>query len=188
MGLIRVTIPVSIRMIVISCVALNLQIWFFCAKLRINMDLTIVLTILQGAMLGVLILLVAKLYAIYRDIVLFVSPGEKGTPSPLSAVVNNVVGVLAKEVAINLKSSIMGTISGVNRGLAGAETEIASAQSPVLGGALSLFPGLRKRLQKNPLLVDLVMQLASSQKGNGSSKSPDSTNTESYASRLHRYA
>ena len=87
------------------------------------------------------------------------SPGPD-QPSPAALVTDQVAQVLASRLASQLKATLMGTESGISRNQAAIETELMAGSNPVLGAVLANFPGIRKRLTKNPGLAPLVQAAA----------------------------
>lgn len=67
----------------------------------------------------------------------------------------------AKQVGDHVKTAIMGTISGISRGIDAVNKDLNTAvlenEAPPVLGLLELVPSLKKKLIKNPLLAQLAI-------------------------------
>jgi hypothetical protein len=106
------------------------------------------------------------------------SPGE-GKPSPLAVFVANAGQVIGTQ----LKTSIMGTLSGDARAVKGLQADVvldqAEKASPLLAGLVSYSPRLARKLAKNPELIQAALSLLPGlmgkkgpSNGNGAEASP----------------
>ncbi len=130
-----------------------------------NWILTITVTVLTLSFLafvGVFGWCLWKFYRFWGDIRVFVSPAGENQPSQLAVFVQAIVDSLARQIAIQLKTTIMGIISGYSRSAQAAETsavECAVADKmPAIAGIMDLFPGLKKKLVKSPLLLNFAIE------------------------------
>lgn len=91
----------------------------------------------------------------------FVDPPAVGGLSPLATILESLARSAGHSIALEVKTTLMGKISGASRLEAGVMSDIASDvmtdQSPLLSGLLDSMPSLKKRLIKNPQLVGSIM-------------------------------
>lgn len=94
------------------------------------------------------------LSATFRE---FVSAPAEGQPSPLAIFIDNVGQVLASQITVNLRTSLLGKASGVIRALDGAEADVTedvlARANPWIAGLMALSPKLTRRLAKSPALA-----------------------------------
>ncbi len=150
-----------------------------------NWILTGMITVLTLSFLAFVALFVYLLWrfrAFYNECICFVTPPSENTQSMLANVVQAIVDSLAKQIAIQLKTTIMGIISGYSRSAQSSQTEAVedavAARMPAIAGIMDLFPGLKKKLVKNPLLLNFAIEKLSKKApekadGNGSSSFAD---------------
>lgn len=100
---------------------------------------------------------------VMRAFMEFVSPPAEGEPSPLARFIDSAAQVLASQLTMNLKTSVLGKVSGLTRALDGAEADVTqdllAARSPLLAGLLALSPKLGRRLAKSPALAAALSSL-----------------------------
>lgn len=159
-------------------------------ELQFNWYTNILLTLLVLINI-VFVIALYKIYEIYTQFKQFVTPIEPGKPSILGNTIQNLIDSFSKQVGSQVKTSLMGTISGVSRGIDALNNEVnqasLEAQSPALGSILELVPSLKKKLSKNPLLLNLAMS-AISKAGKNHDNAPPSVANESYADRIKKYS
>lgn len=123
-----------------------------------------------GLLLGLLNLLVcvlvlAQIRSIYSGfwaaLHSWVSAPNETTPSAFAGLVETIGHSLGHSAAVELKTTIMGKMSGQSR----LETAIqgdmlqdqVGAVNPLMAAALEMFPSLKRRALKNPGIVDLIL-------------------------------
>lgn len=122
---------------------------------------------LLGGLFGVLLVVRRK----YREFESFITPPEEGKPSPLAQFVDAASVIAARAIAAQVKTTIMGFVSGAARASAAVEGDIveAKAQQFGLGAILESMPALKKTLRRNPGLADLAISKLGPMLGMGSS-------------------
>jgi hypothetical protein len=94
-------------------------------------------------------------------IVDFVTPPDEKSPSKLGIAIANISHIAGHAIAVEVKTTIMGKLSGESRLASGIEGDIVDAamenSQPALLGLLDSVPGLKKRLIKNPALAGFIM-------------------------------
>lgn len=128
-----------------------------------NWYLTVLLTLL-------LLSNIAILYILFNILAVF---------SEFRVVITNIPDIsaqFAKQIGDHVKTAIMGTISGLSRGIDSLNKDVNQAvlenDAPPILGLLELVPSLKKKLIKNPLLAQLALSALKhkpSIPGNGSS-------------------
>jgi hypothetical protein len=98
----------------------------------------------------------------------FLQPAADGGPSPLATIASALIQQGSKSVAAEIKTSLMGQISGVQRGLEGIEGDVMVDSNPLIGALVGQFPSVKKRLLKNPALLQFILGLAQRKKGESS--------------------
>ena len=89
----------------------------------------------------------------------FVTASSPGLPSPLAIVIQQVAGVFATEISKSIKGTLMGIQSVESRNETAEQSAQLATQSPLLGAVLAAFPGVGKRLAKNPALATLALSM-----------------------------
>jgi len=111
----------------------------------------------------------------------FFDPGADNAPSQFALLVKHVSQVLATEVMLSVKGSLMGQASAVGKQIDAAASDIAgdalAAKSPWLAALLEFSPSLKKRVTKSPIAAMALANLnlggllkGQSTGGNGQSK------------------
>lgn len=101
-----------------------------------------------------------KLMHIYRDILDFIMPPNKNTPSKLANVCEAFSEMMGRSLVASLKAFLMGKKSGEVR-QENAETGAEIDAGP-LGAIVGALPkSIRSSLIKNPQLVDLALNFMS---------------------------
>lgn len=123
--------------------------------------------IITGLVLGLVVVIgmLASYYVAYRVIRTKIktvfsdfmeSPGP-GIPSPLGVLVDSASRTAGRAIAMEVKTTLMGKSSAASRQESGIMEDIATdqlnQQMPLLGGLLEVMPSLKKRLIKNPGLL-----------------------------------
>jgi len=92
----------------------------------------------------------------------FITPKGPEEASPLATIVDVGADMVARAVTARIKTSLMGSQSGVVRqekAVDGAIAEdLARAAHPLAGTLLDAMPELRKTLRRNPGLLDFALQ------------------------------
>ena len=135
------------------------------------MILTIVLTgifiiLSQCAIAGAVFLyLRGEKQKLVSQITTFFTAPAPDTLSPFALTMDNIGNQFGKHIVGHIKTSFMGLASVDSRNQKAIEGELitgaAESQSPVLAAILANFPGIRKRLTKNPSLAPMVLEAAS---------------------------
>jgi hypothetical protein len=91
-------------------------------------------------------------------------PAKAGEPAPLAAMAISYIHYAGQAFATEIKTSLMGKMSGSARLEQAVEGEVQvaamAAGNPLLNALLQVSPALSKRLSKNPALASFVMQAA----------------------------
>lgn len=115
----------------------------------------------------------AFLDSIYQKAVSFTQPIDDKTPSPLEQHVQLMAYQAGKAIASEVKTTIMGKLSGISRAAGAAESELAGNEivnaAPGLAG---LLPA--KTFKNNKLMgfLSLIAPLLGGNHGNGSNDNP----------------
>jgi hypothetical protein len=129
--------------------------------------------ILSGLIVTILTLLTIRWYLgkVLAQIRAYFEPQGEGLPSGFGAAVIAISDQVASSITMHLKTTFMGMQSGESRtekAIAGdLLTDAASQISPALGAVLEMFPSLRKRLVKNPKLIETVGSILAKKGGDG---------------------
>lgn len=91
------------------------------------------------------------------DFYKFVSPASEGGTSPLADICNILSQQAGKTLAVEIKTALMGKESGVQRELNGLQGDMLADSNPLVGALMGQFPSLKRRLIKNPGLVELLL-------------------------------
>lgn len=105
----------------------------------------------------------------------FLSAPGNGQPSPLTQTFDSFATLLARSMAVEVKTTIGGIMSGKVRGEAATEGDIAMADmaidSPVLAGVIDMLPkSVRKAAKRNPEVARFIMDKVANSIGSQSSK------------------
>jgi hypothetical protein len=89
------------------------------------------------------------------------SPGDE-QPSPLSLTWERLSAVLAQQIAVQVKTTIMGFMSGASRGEAAEQADLAeinmAIENPAVAGLLEMLPkSLKKKVRQNPLIAKMII-------------------------------
>jgi hypothetical protein len=153
--------------------------------------MNIVLTVITGlfflVFVGVLTYLWFKLRQFKAELVKFISPVDEKTASPLTQIYDQLIDRAGKIITLHIKTTLMGNLSAQSRQIKGIEADIAddvaSQQSPLLAGLLNSFPTLKKRLTKNPQLLQAILPLLA----NLGTNSPGKNGSKQEAFDLNRF-
>lgn len=101
-----------------------------------------------------------------KELERFVSPKAEGETSPIADVFDICAKRLIKMAMMELKTSAMGNASATARQEQAIATAIGedalNASQPVLGALLDQVPTLKKKLMKNPNLVEMALNYLNS--------------------------
>jgi len=140
-------------------------------------DVNTVLTAASTALLLVLAVLVVvfglAVRKVWGEALAFVSPAGENQPSALALLISQVAHQSGQAMAMEVKTTLMGKESSLRRGERAVAGDVAldllSQEKPLLAGVLEGFPTLKKRLLKNPALLDAALGLLGGMnKGSGS--------------------
>lgn len=139
----------------------------------------------------VLVLILARVRSFIYEIYGLLSPIDEKTPSPFATFVDNAGHAAGHAMAMELKTTLMGKVSGDARLEQAINSDVAqdalSGANPLLGTLLDQFPSLKKRAFKNPGVVDyLLSKLAQSPGGSNPPAMGDHRGAE-FARRLSEY-
>lgn len=123
--------------------------------------------IITGIVLGLAVVLgmLASYYVAYRVIRTkmsqivtdYTTPSGPGLLSPLGVIIDSASHSAGRAIAMEVKTTLMGKASAASRQESGIMGDIATdqitQQMPLLGGLLEVMPSLKKRLIKNPGLL-----------------------------------
>jgi len=135
--------------------------------------------------------LVAVSYAVYRvlsqKLADFLTAPDESTPSPFAQAVDSIAVTFAQRFTASLKASLLGMASVDKRNEQRLQDDIvqdvATQANPMIGMLLQQFPQLRKRLAKNPELIETALAYfnkgAGLAPGNGGGTPPASGSTHS---------
>lgn len=122
----------------------------------LNIVLTAILIAIGLSILLIMSYCVAqylKIKAIFRGFI----EHEEGKPSNFGILVDSIASSAGRALALEVKTTIMGKLSGISRGEKAVEGAIAQDSLP--GGIMSLIqsmPSLNKLVSKNPGLLTLA--------------------------------
>jgi hypothetical protein len=115
---------------------------------------------------------------IVENVARFVSSPDGTQPSQLALIVESAARSAGRAIAMEVKTTIMGKASVASRQetalMADMATDAINNANPILGTALDMFPTVKKRLTKNPALLEGLMGMLSKSGalgGNGSNHS-----------------
>jgi hypothetical protein len=112
-----------------------------------------------------------RLYLIYSQFKMFVSPKAENQTSPLADILQIVADMIGRSITASLKTTFMAKESADSRAQTAIEGDIAEgmlSQAGTIGSLLTSFPKLRKTLRRNPQLVDLALQMINKTNHSGS--------------------
>lgn len=143
-------------------------------------------SVIIGVGLGLIALLLYEIWQLRRGIEqskrelshvvggFLVSP-DGHSPSPLATVVNDLAVMVGQSVSAHIKATLMGVESGDARGERALKTDVLLDTSPLLAGIASSFPHVAKRINKNPELASVAMNLLANM-GNVGKGAPNNGN------------
>ncbi len=150
-----------------------------------------------GALIYTAIMFFREISNIKNGFVAFITPADEKTPSQLANFFDTLADRGGKIVAAHLKAQVMNTLSIASRQQAGIEKDItqdiAASQNPGMMSALEAFPSLKKRLVKNPGLLQFALsQLAGlsttqGDKSQGNGKGNQQSNFLAVVNKMNRY-
>lgn len=115
----------------------------------------------------------SKILAIETRIQELVTAPDANTPSPLAQIVDSLSQVAGTRISNQLEAKVMAHFSHISRqGNKLAEDVVqdaAEGANPLLGAALAVLPGVRKRLAKNPSALEALLPLLGRLGGGGGS-------------------
>ncbi len=155
------------------------------------MNLLLTLIFIVNCLILVFLLLAARaIYRFYLNLSSFLTPGAENQPSPLALISQSLIVNASKVFTSQLKSTFMGIQSGQSRAESAIQSELiqdeANAINPGLGAILASFPALKRKLTKNPALMELALDFLSKKLVHGSGM-PGGDGSNDYASRLAKY-
>ncbi len=80
--------------------------------------------------------------------------------SPFALVCGKVSKIIGQEVAGSLKSAFLGIQSVESKNAKKIEAEMIAGQNPLLATIMASFPAVAKRINKNPALASLALDMA----------------------------
>lgn len=127
---------------------------------------------------------------LYIAAVQFVTAPAPGEVSPLGQFMQATATILANQVVMSVKGTLMGQASAVSKAEAGIQTDIlqdtVAMNSPMLGMILEAFPSLRKRVSKSAVarlaLANMDLGKLLNKGGNGHAEGTENTGETSRAS------
>lgn len=159
---------------------LNLILTFFGVFFAINIAL--------------LITFVRKYQAIKSSFYSFITSTDENTPSPFAQVFDTLSHTAGHAIAMEVKTTIMGKMSGDARLEKAIASDIAKdqleANHPLASGLLEQFPSLKKRAIKNPAVLEFLANMIDRLPKNSQGQSNWSAGNghSNYKERLGRYA
>ena len=152
----------------------------------INWLLTAILAVLS-VLTAIITIFLCKTAAIFRELVVFISPAGGNSPSPAALVWS----AMAKEITQGFKMSLMGLMSVQSKAEKRAGQELVEAavaeKSPLAGIALEAFPSLKKLLMRNSGLLDFVISKVATTGGKPGPGEDNHQTQGSFADRLGKY-
>jgi hypothetical protein len=110
-----------------------------------------------------------KIIGIVTD---FISSPREGVASPFALVVENASKLAGRTIAMEVKAILMNRASVSSRQESGIIADLATdainAKSPMIGAFLDMVPTLKKRLTKNPALMESLIGMIAKSNGNHS--------------------
>tara|TARA_Y100000310_G_scaffold155137_1_gene154612 strand:- start:372 stop:839 length:468 start_codon:yes stop_codon:yes gene_type:complete len=148
--------------------------------------LSIVFLALILATLGLFFVMVRSLM---RELYTFIAPPVDGEEaSPIMSLVNEVGKASGKAIALEIKTTAMGKASGQARLEQAIQGDIAqdslTANNPLVGGLLEMYPTLKKRALKNPGVTEFLLNRLTAQPG---VNIPGNGGQSNYGERLSKY-
>lgn len=126
-----------------------------------NVLLTAILLALI-VILALIIVIARKIRDVYDEFRFFVTPQTEDKPSGLATVCSAIADDFSKRLVIQIKTSLLGSVSGASRAEKAVQGELVEAaaaeQSPLLGAGLSLM-GKRAKggFLNNPMVLQFLM-------------------------------
>ena len=96
-----------------------------------------------------------------RSIADFMAPPGEGEPAPVENLIEHASRVVGKSCAMEIKTTLLGKASGEARLEKAIESDLAQdaiqGSNPLVGSLLELSPSLKKRVLKNPGVIEFLL-------------------------------
>lgn len=163
-----------------------------------NVLITVVILLLILIIAGLALvsyLVKRKFEQMYQGFVNFITPRDEKTPSEFTNVMDAVTDRASKIVVSHFKGQMLGVLSGQSRQEKAILGDIAQdeleAKNPGMMGLLSQFPSLKKRIGKNPELINTLVGMLGNLRGgtgtNGDSKNESNGGFAEISNKMNRF-
>lgn len=126
-------------------------------------------TVLLALVLSCLLVILYAMWRGYSALRHFVSQAAPDKPSPLGEAVSAVARTFGQEIALHLKTAILGKSSALTKAVNGIEADLATDglanAHPGVAALMALSPKLTKRLMNSPVAQIALSKILESRVG-----------------------